>query len=264
MRTLASGARTSPGARRDFMVKQLNVRQQAGFTQWLDQELWDRCHVPLKPNPSSAWETLKGLTCWFGLDPSSREDITSLCAIAVDPNDPEVTLVAWDFWVPGEDLTERVGREGLPYDLWSREEWVNITEGNAIDINQIKERCISRRADVTLELMGFDEGSSQGIGISLFNDHGFPIHAVPQGYRLGPALQEIERLVLKGSLRHFGNPVAAEQFARCLIVQGDTQMKLVKSRSKGRIDGIAALAMAIAARQLTLSAPSAGVGCAWA
>ncbi len=261
MRSLASGARSSPGARRDFMIKQLNVRQQAGFTQWLDQELWDRCHVPLKPNHSSSWDALKGLPCWFGLDPSSRQDITSLCGIAADPNDPEVILVAWDFWVPGEDLPTRVASEGLPYDLWSREEWVNITDGNAIDINRIKERCITRRAEVDLQLMGFDEGSSQGIGVSLLNDHEFPVHAVQQGYRLGPALQEIERLVLKGNLRHFGNPVAASQFARSAIVQGDSQIRLVKAKSKGRIDGIAALAMAVAARQQSLSTPNQGAGC---
>lgn len=262
MRKLASGARASATARRDFMEKQLNIWQSAGFESWVEIEIWDRCHVLTEPRPADAWERLKGLRAWFGLDPSSRRDITALCAIADDPDDDEALLVAWDFWVPGGNIVERVTAEGLPYDLWQREGWVNFTEGSAIDINEIKRRCITRRAEVDLAMMGFDEGSSQGIGIALHNDESFPIVSVPQGYRLSPALQELERRVLAGKIRHFGNPVAAAQFSRAKVMQGDTQIRLVKGKSKGRIDGIAALAMAIAARQHDLAQGPQGGGIA--
>jgi phage terminase large subunit-like protein len=196
-----------------------------------------------------AWERIAGLRTWFGLDPSSARDITALCAIADDPNEAGAVIAVWDFWVPGENLSLRCAQENLPYDEWSRSGWIKTTDGACIDINEIKTQCLFRQTQVDLVSMGYDEGMSQGIGIALFNDHGFPCAKVGQGYWLSPALQEIERLTLAGKLRHFGNPVARAHAAEAVIFKGDSRIKLSKGKSKGRIDGIAALAMAFAARQ---------------
>ena len=242
-------ARSSEGARRAFMRDHLNIWAATGTERFLDMDRWRDCYEGEGLQSMQAWEPIAGLRTWFGLDPSSARDITALCAIADDPNEAGAVIAVWDFWVPGENLSLRCAQENLPYDEWSRSGWIKTTDGACIDINEIKTQCLFRQSQVDLVSMGYDEGMSQGIGIALFNDHGFPCAKVGQGYWLSPALQEIERLTLAGKLKHFGNPVARAHAAEAVIFKGDSRIKLSKGKSKGRIDGIAALAMAFAARQ---------------
>jgi phage terminase large subunit-like protein len=246
-------ARASEGSRRAFMRDHLNVWQATDAERFMDMDKWRDCHQGDPVPQVDTWARLAGLPCWFGLDPSSARDITALCAIADDPNEEGAILAAWDFWVPGENLSVRIAKENLPYDLWAREGWVKTTDGACIDINVIKEQCLMRKSQVELISMGYDEGMSQGIGISLLNDHGYPCAKVGQGYWLSPALQEIERLTLAGKLKHFGNPVAQSHAAATIVFKGDSRIKLSKGKSKSRIDGMAALAMAFSARQETMA-----------
>ncbi len=253
-------ARASEGARRAFLRDHLNEWGATSVDRFLDMDRWRDCHGGEDMTHADTWQRLAGLRAWFGLDPSSARDITALCAIADDPNDPGSVLVAWDFWVPGENLAIRCAKEDLPYDQWARDGWIKATEGACIDINAIKEQCLFRRGQVELQTMGFDEGMSQGIGIALANDHGYPAAKVGQGFWLAPALQEIERLTLEGRLKHFGNPVARAHANAAVVFRGDSRMKLSKGKSKSRIDGIAALAMAFAARAESKNNPTPGAG----
>jgi phage terminase large subunit-like protein len=223
-------------------------------------DAWRNCHAGDTISHRDTWERIRGLAAWLGLDPSSARDITALCAIADDPSEEGAVIAVWDFWVPGENLAIRCAKEELPYDQWARDGWVKTTEGACIDINAIKEACLFRRDMLDLQTMGFDEGMSQGIGIALVNDHGYPAAKVGQGYWLSPALQEIERLTLAGKLKHFGNPVARAHANAAVVFRGDSRIKLSKGKSKSRIDGMAALAMAMAARQASKSNPTMGAG----
>src|SRR3954468_16592279 len=70
-----------------------------------------------------------------------------------------------------------------------------------------------------------------------------------QGFKsMSTALNDLEAMLLNGSLRHGGHPVL-EMCARNATVAVDEarNRKLVKSRSYGRIDGMVALAMAASA-----------------
>lgn len=255
-------ARASEGARRAFMRDHLNVWQATGTERFLDMDKWRDCHQGEPLTSIEAWERIKGLPAWGGLDPSSARDITAACYVADDPNEEGAIIAVWDFWVPGENLALRIAKEALPYDEWARAGFVKTTEGACIDINVIKEQCIMRREWVDLRGFGFDEGMSQGIGISLLNDHNFPAAKVGQGYWLSPALQEIERLTLAGKLHHFGNPVARAHANASVVFKGDSRIKLTKGKAKDkhRIDGIAALAMAIASRQESIATGKVNIG----
>lgn len=249
-------ARASEGARRAFLRDHLNEWGATGVDRFLDMDAWRSCHEGEPLTYADTWERLRGLPVWMGLDPSSARDITALCAIADDPDEPGAIRVAWDFWVPGANLAVRCAKEELPYDQWAREQWLFTTEGDCIDINEIKRQCLYRRENLDVQTMGFDEGMSQGIGIALTNDHGFPALKVGQGFWLAPALQEIERLTLAGLLKHGGNPIARAHANAAVVFRGDSRIKLSKGKSKSRIDGMAALAMAMAARQTAKANPT--------
>ena len=61
-----------------------------------------------------------------------------------------------------------------------------------------------------------------------------------------PALRELETKLLKGKLKHGGNPIL-EMCAHNATVLSDPagNRKFIKGKSTGRIDGMVALAMAI-------------------
>jgi phage terminase large subunit-like protein len=85
----------------------------------------------------------------------------------------------------------------------------------------------------------------------------------PQRYtQMSTPLDELERRVITATLSHGGNPMATAHAIATTVITGTAGGRLLaKGRSSGRIDGMAALAMAFAARQHSISAPDQGAGC---
>jgi phage terminase large subunit-like protein len=70
-----------------------------------------------------------------------------------------------------------------------------------------------------------------------------------QGFKsMSPALRDLESLILEKKIRHGNNPVLAMCAANAVIASDPAgNRKLDKKRASGRIDGMVALAMALAA-----------------
>jgi len=264
MHNLLAGARTSLGARRDFLIKQLNLRQETGPQRWLDPEAWAACHPAAPLSIAALWRRLHGQRVWCGLDLAATTDTSSLCAIAEDPDRPGALLAAWLFWLPDEDLIGRCARDHVPYDLWAREGYLRLTPGPVVDVNQIERDILTHLAALDLQALAYDPGWSQGAGQRLQDNHGLPVLQCPQRFStLTVPLAELERTVIGRLLDHGGHPVALEHARHATIITGQAGgMLLAKGRSTGRIDGMAALAMAIAARQSSQSTPATVAGMA--
>jgi phage terminase large subunit-like protein len=264
MRTLVVGARSSTGARRDFLVKQLNIDQTTGPKRWLDMDHWEACAPGATLTPAATWARLRGLRVWGGLDLASTTDTSSFCAIADDPDRPGGILAAWLYWLPDEDLAGRCARDHVPYDLWSREGWMSLTAGPVVDVNQIERDIVAKLADTgaQVESFAYDPGWAQGAGQRLQDEHALPMVQCPQRYStLTAPLAELERTVIAHLLDHGAHPIAHAHARAATVKIGATGgMLLAKGHSTGRIDGIAALAMAFAARQASLALPATGAG----
>lgn len=66
--------------------------------------------------------------------------------------------------------------------------------------------------------------------------------------RMAPALGKMERLVVEARLRHAGNPILTFCASNAVVEMDPAgNRKLAKNKSSGRIDGMVALAMALAA-----------------
>lgn len=264
MHNLAAGARSSPGARRDFLVKQLNIRQTTGPERWLDMEAWEAGHTREPLSPAALWKRLTGLPVWCGLDLAATTDTSSFCAIADDPDRPGGILAAWMFWLPDEDLVGRCARDHVPYDLWAREGFLSLTPGPVVSVNQIERDIVAQLVGLDLQSLAYDPGWSQGAGQRLQDEHGLPVVQCLQRYRVMSApLAELERVVIARLLDHGGHPIAAEHARNATIARGQAGgMLLAKGKSTKRIDGIAALAMAMAARQQSQANPTPSAGMA--
>jgi len=189
-----------------------------------------------------------------GLDLSEVSDLTAFVAVST------VGERQWGvhptFWLPGDGLREKARADRVPYDRWHADGKLMAAPGRTVDYEFVAEhlRGFCTRHDVRriafdrwnfrhlrpwLEKAGFAEHKLEGDS-ALFVGMG-------QGFQsMSPALRDLESALLRGELLHGGHPVL-EMCARNSVVEADAagNRKLTKRKSRGRIDGMVALAMAL-------------------
>ena len=236
-RLFAEQAKRIPTKEAAFRNLYLNQRVDAE-QRFISSVDWDSCTGDLDA------ATLIGRPCWGGLDLSSTTDLTAF--VLYFPEDGGAVL-PW-FWLPDADLAERDEHDRVPYTVWKRQGLIETTPGRAIDKRAIALRLgdIAGRYDV--RGIGYDRWRIEDLK-RVLEDEGLelPLHNWGQGFKdMGPATDELERLILSQGIAHGANPVLRWQCSNC-VVQMDPagSRKLAKDKSIGRIDGMVALCMAV-------------------
>lgn len=203
---------------------------------WLDMDAWDKCGDPVDAL------ALKGRSCWAGLDLSTTTDMTAL-ALVFEPDADDVVDVLMYYWIPEEHMIERVRRDRVPYDQWVREGYVEMTSGNVVDYDVIRERVNQLLMEgYNVRELCLDPWNATQITTQLMGD-GFEVVPIRQGFAsLTSPSKELERRVMEGTLRHGMNPVLRWNAANVAIAQDPAgNIKPDKSKSTERIDGVAAV-----------------------
>jgi phage terminase large subunit-like protein len=241
LRMKAKRAEKMPTALNNFLRREMNVWVQ-GAVKWMDMDNWRNCagDVPALGMP----ERLRGMTAYCGLDLSSTSDITSFVMVFLD--DDENIHVVPRFWIPEDNMLIRTRDQGVKYEQWVREGYIEATPGNTIDYDWIFEG-IERDADMfDLDQIAFDRWGAARVATVLQNK-GMTMAQFGQGFAsMSPPMKELERLVLSGKLKHGNNPVLT-WMADNLVARMDPagNIKPDKEKSREKIDGIVALVMAI-------------------
>ena len=120
------------------IVKRLNFcTWTESITKWLPVDMWNACGFPVDA------EALKGRICYGGLDLSSNIDLTAWIMVFPPIVENGKYEVLCRFFIPEDNMMERVKRDKVPYDVWVRKELITATPGNIIDyafiLNQIKQ-----------------------------------------------------------------------------------------------------------------------------
>jgi len=166
---------------------------------WLDLAAWDASASLVVP------ERLKGRQCYAGLDLSSTTDITAL--VLVFPGDDGYYDVVPYFWLPKEDLADRVKRDKVRYDIWAKQGLVELTEGNVIDYGAIVEKLKDLWKVYDIKEIAYDRWGASKL-IQDLQAQGFTVVPFGQGFASMTApTKELLNLVLAQTLRHGGNPV---------------------------------------------------------
>jgi len=240
LRNEAKKAQNIPAYQNTFRRLHLNQWTQQE-TRWLDMTYWDACGEPIHE------KLLEGSICYGGLDLASSSDIAAfnLC-FPNQSGEPEQYIWLPFFWIPKENLMERVRKDRVPYDAWVRDGFVTATEGNVIDYGYIL-RDIERLGErFNIREIAFDRWGAVQISQTL-EDMGFMMVGFGQGYKdMSPPMVELMRIVLDGKLRHGGNPVL-RWMADNLVVSTDPagNVKPNKAKSREKIDGITAGLMSL-------------------
>ena len=240
---MAADAKRMPARENEYRNLVLNQRVESS-TPFLTAAAWQAC--------GEAPMDISGHSVVAGLDLSESADLTALVLAHVDPRDG-VWHVRPIFWLPEERLAEKAARDRVPYDLWVERGFLEVTPGAAISYEFIAERLKDIFEEHVVSKIAFDRWNFPHLRPWLvqagFSETMIDRSFIPfgQGFKtMSPALRDFESLVLRRKLRHGQHPVLT-MCASNATVETDAagNRKLSKKRSRGRIDGLTALAMAI-------------------
>ena len=187
---------------------------------------------------------LDGRECFAGLDLATTYDTTCFCMLF--QLDDGTFWVEPHFWIPEENMRDRVKRDRVPYDVWAKAGKLHLTPGNVTDFDQVRADIVALSKKYNIRQVAIDRWNAHQITGQLQGD-GINVLGFGQGYgSMSSPTAALEAAVVGGKLLHGGHPVLAWQ-ASNVAVQSDHQgnKKPSKAKSTERIDGIVALIMAL-------------------
>ncbi|MEW8027827.1 MAG: terminase TerL endonuclease subunit [Candidatus Thiodiazotropha sp.] len=225
-------------------VKRLNFCLWVESTSpWVSAEIW------LAAGESIDLDQYTGRTCYGGLDLSSTQDLTAL-DLLFEPikTDPYWRLVTY-FWVPGDGLSEKEERDRVPYTAFRDAGHLEALPGKAINKLAVVQRMIEITSKFDLRKLAYDRWRIEDLKM-LLSQAGVDMDDIlipfGQGYQdMSPALEEFERRLLIGELKHSKNPVMKMCAANAVVDESPAgDRKINKAKATGRVDGIVAAIMA--------------------
>ena len=220
---------------KNFRWLRLNEWVKLKTNKWLSLDFWDAC----KKNINI--ERLKGRPCYGGLDLSSKIDLTSF-VLLFPPNDIATEWVVLPyFWLPEDNLAERVHRDNVKYDEWYHQGYLKTTPGNVIDYKHIEREIIRLSGEYNIQEIGYDPWNAMQTAIAM-EEEGLQMVEVRQGYKsMSPPMKEIEQLTMGKKLIHNQNPMLRWNVGN-VEVKGDDNdnIRPVKGKATERIDGLVA------------------------
>lgn len=236
---MAEDARRVPSRENSYRNLILNQRVETS-SPFVSRAVWESC--------AAVPEEIHG-PVFLGLDLSETNDLTAMVAVV---RNGEYWDVYPTFWLPSDGLYERARQDRVPYDVWAREGLIQTTPGNAIEYEWVAHHLCGLFEKWDIRKVAFDRWNwrhfkpwVQKAGLSdwqmdLFEEFGQGLQS------MSPALRTLESALLNGKVRHGGHPVLTMCAANAVVESPDgINRKLSKKRSRGRIDGMVALAMAL-------------------
>lgn len=232
-------AKAMPAAQNTFKQKRLNIWTQQS-DRWLDAEVWAACKADYTA------DDLKRRPCFGGLDLASTLDLSSFSLVFPPQaeNEPWKNLT-W-FWMPGENIRQRVEKNRVPYDVWTRNGLIRTTEGNTIDYNFIERDILKICEDFLVKGIAFDRMFATQIVTNL-GSHGLEMLKFGQGfYSMAAPTRFLGELIASKRMAHNNNSVM-NWMADNMVVEQDAagNLKPDKSSAMEKIDGIVSMIMGI-------------------
>jgi phage terminase large subunit-like protein len=226
-----------PANESEFRNLYLNQRVESA-SPFVSKTVWEANAKPATP--------YKNRTVFGGLDLAQVND---LCAfVLVDQDDGSVNCA---FWLPKQNLSVKARKDRVPWDLWEKEGLLYTTPGAAVEYKHVAKylRDVFNSCNVTA--IGFDRYHMRHLRPWLV-EAGFTDEELERFKEFGqgtqsmtPALRALEVKLLNHELKHGDNKILKMCAANARVVGDSGARKFDKRKSRGRIDGMVALAMAV-------------------
>lgn len=188
--------------------------------------------------------SLKGRRCFVGMDLASTKDLTAIVAVFPDDDGFDVLPA---FFVPAEQVKERSVKDKVPYEQWRRDGYLTATPGNVVDYEAVRQTLKDWGAEFQVREIAFDPWNATDLVTRLSEQDGFTCVPMRQGFAsLSAPTKSLEKAILSKALRHDGHPVLRWNISNIAVeTDASGNLKLSKKVSTERIDGAAALVMAV-------------------
>ena len=239
VKAACESAKQNPGEENAFRQLRLNqwVKQ---AVRWMPMEKWDKCAFSVDE------DELEGRICYGGLDLSSTTDITAFVLVFPPLDEDDKYIILPYFWIPEDNLTLRVNRDHVPYDVWERQGFLQTTEGNVVHYGFI-EQFIERLGErFNIREIAFDRWGAVQM-VQNLEGMGFTVVPFGQGFKdMSPPTKELMKLVLEQKIAHGGHPVLRWNMDNIYIRTDPAgNIKADKEKSTEKIDGAVATIMAL-------------------
>lgn len=215
----------------EFKTKLLNIWTDTEMT-WIADDKWKACASNEEPFGD----------CYGGLDLATTSDF---CAYSLFW--PANKFMRTWYFVPEDSVRERNDQAGDSIREWVHQDFICATPGNVTDYDYIREK-INELSEIygMPKDIAFDPYNSSQLVIQL-QDEGYKLFKFRQGFlSMSQPTKEFERMVLKGELKHDGNPVCRWMMGNVLLKTDPAMnVKIDKSKSGDKVDGPVSKVMAV-------------------
>ena len=229
-----------PGAQNAFRRMHLNEWTEQA-ERWIDLAAWDACAAPVDLEAAARAALLRRPRpldhdrrhrARLGVPARATRMGSGTCSRATS--------------CPRSNLRKRAERDRVPYDLWTRQGFIEATPGNVVDYGAIEQRILADAALFQVQEIAYDPWNATHIALRL-QDEGATMVEFRQGFRsMAAPTRELEKLIVSKKLAHGGNPVTRWMAANVAVAQDPAgNLKPAKDKTTERIDSIVALIMAI-------------------
>ena len=238
---MAEDARRMPARENEYRNLVLNQRVEA-HALYVSRGVWKRNGAKARPMR----------VCYGGLDLSEVNDLTAFVLVS-DYGDGQYDVHP-TFWLPEHEIELRAKKDREPWDVYAKSGELELTPGSSVDYSFVAKRIVTLWRKHDIRKIAFDRynmrhlrpwliraGMTEAQIDATFVDFG-------QGFvSMAPALRYLEGLLLNEKLRHGMHQVLKVCASNAVVKLDEAgNRKLDKKRSRGRIDGMVALAMAAA------------------
>ena len=239
VKAACESAKQNPGEENAFRQLRLNqwVKQ---AVRWMPMEKWDKCAFSVDE------DELEGRVCYGGLDLSSTTDITAFVLVFPPLDNEDKYIILPYFWIPEDNLTLRVNRDHVPYDVWERQGYLQTTEGNVVHYGFIEKFIEKLGERFNIREIAFDRWGAVQM-VQNLEGMGFTVVPFGQGFKdMSPPTKELMKLVLEQKIAHGGHPVLRWNMDNIYIRTDPAgNIKADKEKSTEKIDGAVATIMAL-------------------
>lgn len=250
-----------------FSVKRLYFGVPIGSTDfWIAEDAWSAVQNAVDE------AKLKGCKCWLSLDLSEKNDLTALSCCWQDRNG-KLQVKTW-YWTTRDGIKERGLADNAPYEEWAADPNVTLTAvpGAVIDKTFVAAEVARICREHTVEFLAFDPAGIADF-MAACKDIGFPVWRFmgakePKGVGLKlvshaqgkkvlfedkqltmpRSIEKLEDRILKRTIVIDNSPVTYSCAANAALdYDAQNNRAFDKNRSRGRIDGMVTVAMAVGA-----------------
>lgn len=248
-------------------VKRLYFGIPIGATEfWIAEEAW----VAVQGQIDEA--KVKGRRCWLSLDLSKKNDLTAL-SICWEDKDGHLWVRTF-YWTTADGIADRSKADNTPYDQWALDPTTRLAAvpGAVIDKTfvaaKVKELCAANEVEflafdpagmldfiAACEQIGFDvwrwkgPDEPEGSGLKLVSHaQGKLVRFEDKQLTMPRSVERLEDRILARTITIEASPVTHSCAANAhMDIDGQDNRAFDKKRSRGRIDGMVTIAMAVGA-----------------